>query len=272
MVLQPAALRVRAFGVALTEPQISLEDVWLRYRVPEERINSLKAYLIRRARGEGVTLREGWALRGVSLAVRQGEVLGILGRNGAGKTTLLKLVSRVLLPTRGRVRVRGLVAPLLGLGAGFHDDLTGRENIFLASAILGFARKHVAARLERIVAFAELAPFIDRPLRTYSTGMRARLGFAVATDVRPDILILDEILAVGDESFQKKCRQRIAEFRQQGTTVLLVSHQVAMVQALCSRAILLEQGELLADAPPGEVIPRYHQLLAQLAQPGTPQG
>lgn len=257
----------------MPSPAITLADVWLRYRVPEDKVRSLKEYLLGRLKAKP-TMREGWALRGVSLEVPAGQVLGVLGRNGAGKTTLLKVISRVLRPTRGWVRVEGMVAPLLGLGAGFHDDLTGRENIYLASAILGFSRKEVSQRLERIVAFAELEEAIDRPLRTYSTGMRARLGFAVATDLRPDILILDEVLAVGDAAFQEKCHQRIGEFCRQGTTVLLVSHQVATVKALCQRAVLLERGFLLADGAPEKVISKYHLLLAgqlplpaELAQP-----
>lgn len=249
---------------------IRLEDVWLRYRIPEERIRSLKAYLINRLSNQ-LRYREGWALSEVSLEISEGEVLGIIGRNGAGKTTLLKVISRVLPPTRGWVRVEGPVAPLLGLGAGFHDDLTGRENIFLASAILGYSRKDVLRRLERIVDFAELRDAIDRPLRTYSTGMRARLGFAVATDVRPKILILDEVLAVGDEGFQKKCKERINKFRESGTIVLLVSHQMATVKSLCTRALLIERGKVVATGDPNQVVNAYHRLLADLSkmQPAT---
>ncbi|MGC8915624.1 MAG: ABC transporter ATP-binding protein [Thermoanaerobaculum sp.] len=208
-----------------------------------------------------MTSKEFWALRGVSLEVFEGEVVGVVGRNGAGKTTLMKLIARVIRPTRGRVQVRGLVAPLLGLGAGFHDELTGRENVYLASALLGFSREDVRRRLDRIVAFAELEEFIDRPLRTYSSGMRARLGFAVATDVAPDILILDEVLAVGDAPFQEKCRKRLAQFRQNGTTALVVSHQPQTIAALCSRAILLEEGEVVANGPPKDVLAAYEGLL-----------
>lgn len=244
-------------------PPIRLEDVWLRYRVPEDRIRSFKAYLINRL-GSRPRYHEGWALSGVSLEVSEGEVFGIVGRNGAGKTTLLKVISRVLPPTRGWVRVEGRVAPLLGLGAGFHDDLTGRENVFLASAILGYSRKDVLRRLDRIVDFAELHDAIDRPLRTYSTGMRARLGFAVATDVRPEILILDEVLAVGDEAFQEKCKARINTLRASGTTVLLVSHQMATVKSLCTKAVLIEGGKVLATGTPNQVAAAYHQLLANL--------
>lgn len=244
------------------EPAILLEGVWLHYRVPEERIRSIKEYAIRRIKGS-LTTKQFWALRDVSLEVRQGEVVGVMGRNGAGKTSLMKVIARVVRPSRGQVRVWGRVAPLLGLGAGFHDELTGRENVFLASAILGFPRQDVARRFDRIVAFAELEEFIDRPLRTYSSGMRARLGFAVATDVPPEILILDEVLAVGDEAFQEKCRARINQFRRDGTTVIVVSHQVATIRSLCSRALLLDHGQLLADGPVQETISRYQDLLGQ---------
>lgn len=250
------------------DPVILLEDVWLRYRVPEEQVRSIKEYAIRKLKGS-LPMKEFWALREVSLQVAPGEVLGVMGRNGAGKTTLMKLIARVLPPSRGRVRVRGSVAPLLGLGAGFHDELTGRENVYLALAILGFSRQDVAQRFDRIVAFAELEEFIDRPLRTYSSGMRARLGFAVATDVPPEVLILDEVLAVGDAAFQEKCKARIDHFRENGTTVVVVSHQAATIRSLCSRAILLEHGRLVFDGPVAEAIQRYQQILSP---PATPEG
>lgn len=252
----------------MPETAVLLEDVWLRYRVPEERLRSLKEFLIRRAKGT-LRIAEFWALRGVNLEVHTGEVVGVVGRNGAGKTTLMKVISRVLRPTKGRVRVWGQVAPLLALGAGFHDDLTGRENVFLASAILGFSREDVARRFDRIVAFAELEPFIDRPLRTYSAGMRARLGFAVATDVAPDVLILDEVLAVGDAAFQAKCQQRIEAFRRAGATVLVVSHHPQTITGLASRALLLDAGSVVADGPASQVLERYHALLARTAATAT---
>ncbi|MCX7895873.1 MAG: ABC transporter ATP-binding protein [Thermoanaerobaculum sp.] len=248
----------------MSDKAILLEEVWLRYRVPEERIQSLKEFVIRRAQRR-LQFSEFWALRQVSITVAPGEVLGVVGRNGAGKTTLMKLIAQVLRPTRGRVRVWGRVAPLLGLGAGFHEELTGRENIFLASSLLGYSRREVATRLDRIVAFAELEEFIDRPLRTYSSGMRARLGFAVATDVPPDILILDEVLAVGDAAFQQKCHERIQAFRRQGATVIIVSHQAPTVGALCSRALLLDAGRVVADGESAQVLQQYQALLAHQA-------
>jgi ABC-2 type transport system ATP-binding protein len=183
-------------------------------------------------------------LREVSLEVGRGEVMGVIGQNGAGKSTLLKVIARVLRPTLGRVQVRGRVVPLLELGAGFHPELTGRENIVLNGAMFGFTRGDMETKVERIIEFAEIRSFIDAPMRTYSSGMWARLGFAVATDVNPDILILDEVLSVGDEAFQRKCLDRIEEFREKGATILLVSHNTGLVEQKCQRAIWLEHGQL----------------------------
>jgi len=223
------------------ELAIRLEDVAVRYRVPQERYGTLKEYIIRLLQRR-VNHREFWALRGINVMVRRGEVFGIIGRNGAGKSTLLKVVSRVLRPTRGRVWVKGRVAPLLELGAGFHPELTGRENVFLNGALLGHPQREIEQRYDQIVEFADIGSFIDAPLRTYSTGMVARLGFAVATAWEPDILVLDEVLAVGDETFQKKCHTRINDFRQSGTTVLLVSHNADLVRSICQRATWIDQG------------------------------
>ena len=238
------------------EPLIILEDVAVRYRVPQERIPSFKEYMIRWVKGE-VSYQEFWALQHIHLQVNRGEVLGIIGPNGAGKSTLLKVIARVLRPTKGRVRINGKVAPLLELGAGFDFELTGRENIFLNGAILGYSRTNIEERFDRIVAFAGLGEFIDAPLRTYSTGMVARLGFAVATDVRPEILIVDEILGVGDAEFQTKSFERIQSFQAAGTTILLVSHSLGKVEEMCSRAIWLDHGEEMAAGPTKTVINHY---------------
>jgi ABC-type polysaccharide/polyol phosphate transport system ATPase subunit len=197
------------------------------------------------------------ALRGVTLQVRRGEIVGIIGQNGAGKSTLLKTISRVLRPTDGRVWVRGRVVPLLDVGAGFHPELTGRENVFLNATLLGHSRRAVSERLEAIVDFAELQQFLEAPVRTYSSGMLARLGFAVATAWEPDILILDEILAVGDEAFRKKSADRVLEMQRKAATVLLVSHNLEMVQEICHRAIWLDRGAVRADGPPERVIDLY---------------
>jgi ABC-2 type transport system ATP-binding protein len=237
---------------------IRLEDVTVRYRVPSERINTFKEYAIRWIQGK-VSSREFQALENVHLDIKPGEVFGIIGNNGAGKSTLLKVVARVLFPNTGRVRVRGRVAPLLELGAGFHPELTGRENIFLNGAILGFNRKEINQNFQRIVDFSELGSFIDGPMRTYSSGMWARLGFAVATDVRPDILLVDEVLAVGDESFQHKCNDRINRFREKGTTILMVSHNMAMIQSMCQRVAWLDHGKVITIDTPENAVNAYRK-------------
>ena len=220
---------------------IRLEDVAVRYVVQRERITSFKEYIIRAVQGR-VTHDEFWALHGVSLHVDEGETFGLVGRNGAGKSTLLKVISRVLRPTRGRIRVRGHVAPLLELGAGFHTELTGRENVFLNGALLGYTRAEISALFDEIVDFAGVWEFIDAPLRTYSTGMLGRLGFAVATAVRPDILLVDEVLSVGDLEFQQKCEARIDAFRQQGTTTIITTHSRETLHKFCERAVWLDRG------------------------------
>jgi ABC-2 type transport system ATP-binding protein len=238
---------------------IRIENVSVRYRVPQESFTTFKEYAIRLAQGR-VRHRDFWALKDVSLSVKQGEVFGLVGKNGAGKSTLLKLVARVLRPTQGRLVVCGRVAPLLEIGAGFHPDLSGRENVYLNAAILGMNRKEIDQRFKSMVEFAELQEFIDSPLRTYSSGMVGRLGFAVATDMRPDILIVDEILGVGDEDFQKKCYDRINGFRQQGTTIFLVSHNSELIQNMCQRAALLSHGHLVNVGSAVEIIQQYHSL------------
>src|SRR6266496_6534128 len=204
-------------------PVIILNNVSVRYRAPEEAIGTFKEYAIQVLR-RNVRFREFKALNNVDLQVNQGEILGIIGRNGAGKSTLLKVIARVLIPTEGRVRIRGVVSPLLELGAGFHPELTGRENIFLNGTLLGHSRREIESRLSEIIEFAELGAFIEAPLRTYSSGMVARLGFSVSTTWKPEILILDEVLSVGDEAFRHKCQLRMEKYREEGTNTLLVTH------------------------------------------------
>ena len=198
-----------------------------------------------------------WALRDVSFSVQEGEVVGIIGRNGAGKSTLLKILSKITYPTSGRVRARGRVAALLEVGAGFHEELTGRENIFLNGSVMGMRKKEVDAKLEAIVEFSGMQRFIDTPIKRYSSGMRSRLGFAVAAHLDPDVLIVDEVLAVGDAAFQKKCINAMHELRGGGRTVLFVSHNMAAVENLCTRGIWLAQGAVQRDGPVGEVIEEY---------------
>ncbi len=243
-------------GPSPNDTAVSLEGVSVRFRVPHERIATLKEYAVRMV-WRRVSFEEFWALRDVSLTVNRGEAFGIIGRNGSGKSTLLKVVARVLRPTTGRVRVRGCVAPLLEVGAAFHPELTGRENIFLNGTLLGFSRRHIHRHFDRIVSFAELGDFIDAPLRTYSSGMIARLGFAIATDVRPDVLIVDEVLSVGDAEFQVKSAARIREFKEQGTTILLVSHDLTALAEICTRAAWIDHGVVKVVGPAHEVVEAY---------------
>jgi lipopolysaccharide transport system ATP-binding protein len=200
---------------------------------------------------------EMWALRDVSFEVKRGEILGIIGRNGAGKSTLLKVLSRVTAPTTGEVRVKGRIASLLEVGTGFHPELTGRENIFLNGAILGMTKAEIKGKLDEIVAFAEIEKFLDTPVKRYSSGMYVRLAFAVAAHLEPEILIVDEVLAVGDSQFQKKCLGKMGEVARSGRTVLFVSHSMVTIQSLCERVVLLVQGELNLTGPPNTVIPAY---------------
>lgn len=237
---------------------ISLERISVEYRAARERIATFKEYAIRvlqrRVRHEHFK-----ALREVSLDIKRGEVFGIVGHNGAGKSTLLKVVSRVLKPTHGRVWVKGRVAPLLELGAGFHPELTGRENIFLNGTLLGYKRAEMKVLFDEIVDFAELWDFIDAPLRTYSTGMAVRLGFAVATATRPDILIVDEVLAVGDQRFQEKCLTRMRGFKDSGVAILLVTHAPTTLEKMCDRAAWLDHGELRAVDQPKAILKQYQE-------------
>jgi ABC-type polysaccharide/polyol phosphate transport system ATPase subunit len=235
---------------------ILLENVSVRYRVPSEGIGTFKEYAIRWLQRRLKKI-DFWALRGVNMEIRKGEVFGVIGHNGAGKSTLFKLIARVLQPVEGRVVIRGHVAPLLELGAGFHPELSGRENVFLNGAVLGFSYSEMQRKFPSIVAFSELESFIDSPLRTYSSGMYARLGFAVATDTRPDILLIDEILAVGDEGFQRKCIERIMGFREQGSTILIVAHSMDTIRMMCQRVAWIHHGVLQVVGEPDHVIDCY---------------
>jgi ABC-2 type transport system ATP-binding protein/lipopolysaccharide transport system ATP-binding protein len=237
-------------------PIIQLENISVRYRVPQERIPTFKEYVIRWLRGQ-VRYNSFWALQDINLEIKPGEVFGIIGPNGAGKSTLLKVIARVLYPTRGRLRITGRVAPLLELGAGFDAEMTGRENIYLNGAILGNTREEINALFPEIVEFSGLQDFIEAPLRTYSTGMIARLGFSVATASRPEILIVDEILGVGDAEFQTKSFERIQSFQAAGTTILLVSHSLEKVEEFCGRAIWLEHGKIISQGSATAVISQY---------------
>jgi ABC-2 type transport system ATP-binding protein len=237
---------------------IEVVDVWKKFRIYLDRAYSLKERFLfpHRNRHEDF-----WALKGVSLRVPRGATVGLIGRNGSGKSTLLKIISRILYPTRGRVRVHGRVSTLLELGAGFHPDFTGRENIYLNASILGLTRREINGRLEKIIEFAELGDFIDNPVRNYSSGMYMRLGFAVAVHVDPDILLIDEVLAVGDLPFQEKCLKKIREFKERGTTIVFVTHAPKQVAELCDYALWLDRGEVRLQGPAAEVARAYAEFV-----------
>jgi ABC-type polysaccharide/polyol phosphate transport system ATPase subunit len=244
--------------------EILFENVGRRFRVYPKRNMTLKEAVVRRRDLKPTDI---WALRDVTLHVEPGKSIGFVGRNGSGKTTLLRLIAGIFGPTTGRVEVGGSVGSLLELGAGFHPDFTGRENIYLSGSIYGLKRRTINERLEEIVAFAELDRFIDFPVRTYSAGMQMRLGFAIAVHVQAEVLLLDEVFAVGDEAFQRKCFAKIFDFKRNGGTIVFVSHDAAAVERLCERAILLRQGCVTFDGATHDALTEYHRLLADEREP-----
>jgi ABC-type polysaccharide/polyol phosphate transport system ATPase subunit len=244
--------------------EISVENASRRFRVREQEARTLKDLFVLRGRTKPTDI---WALRDVSVGVQPGDAVGLIGRNGSGKTTLLRLVAGIIRPTTGRVRASGRIGSLLELGAGFHPDFTGRENVFLNGAIQGLKRAEIRERFDEIVAFAELEHAIDRPVRTYSSGMTMRLGFAIAAFLDADILLLDEVFAVGDEAFQRKCFGRIFQFKQAGGTIVFVSHDATAVERLCERSVLLESGLVSFDGPTREAVVRYRRALADEIDP-----
>ena len=239
---------------------IQVERAARRFRVYPREQRTLKDVLFSRGRVPGGV--DVWALRDVSFSVEPGGAVGLVGRNGSGKTTLLRLLSGIIKPTSGTVAVGGRVGSLLELGAGFHPDMTGRENVYLNGSIHGLRRARIREKLDEIVAFAGLEDFIDLPVRTYSSGMYMRLGFAVAAHIEADVLLLDEVFAVGDEAFQRKCFGKIFEFKQRGGTIVFVSHDASAVERLCDRAVLLKDGAVAFDGPTHEAIVEYRRLLA----------
>src|SRR3954447_14889546 len=247
-------------------PAIRFDGVAKRFTIHHERARSLPDALVHLFQRRGWR-EDFWALRDVSFAVAPGEALGVIGANGSGKSTLLKLATRLLTPTHGRVAVQGRVAALLELGAGFHPELSGRDNVYLNASILGIPRRRIDERFADIVGFAGLERFVDTPVKRYSSGMQARLGFAVAVHVDPDVLLLDEVLAVGDLQFQERCLERIRALHAEGRTVLLVSHDLAAVQALCTRVLWIHDGTVRALGPPDEVAAVYREAL--LGAPGA---
>ena len=239
--------------------EIVVEHAARRFRVYARESRALKDLLVARGRVRG---SEVWALRDISFAVEPGSAIGLVGRNGSGKSTLLRLLSGIIKPTSGRVAVGGRVGALLELGAGFHPDLTGRENVYLQGSIHGLSRATIREKFDEIVAFAGLEDAIDLPVRTYSSGMYMRLGFAIASHIEANILLLDEVFAVGDEAFQRKCFGKIFEFKQRGGTIVFVSHDAGAVERLCDRAVLLKDGLVAFDGPTHEAIVQYRRLLA----------
>lgn len=233
---------------------VSVEDVSKRFRLYQERNQSLKSAIMR---GRRSVHTDFWALKDVSFEVPEGSTFGLIGSNGSGKSTLLKCLAKIYYPEKGRIEHNGKVAALLEVGSGFHPELSGRENIFLNGSILGMSRKEIAAKFDEIVAFSGVEHFIDQPVKNYSSGMYVRLGFSVAINVNPDILVVDEVLAVGDAEFQRKCQAKFREFKRLGKTVILVSHSMSTVRDMCDHAAWLNQGELVASGEAAPVIARY---------------
>ena len=238
---------------------IEVRDVSMRFNMAKERVDNLKEFFIKKAKGT-LKFEEFYALKNVSLTVEKGDVYGLVGLNGSGKSTLLKVVAGVLKPTTGTAVVRGAIAPLIELGAGFDMDLTARENIYLNGAVLGLETAFIDSKFDEIVEFSELREFLDVPLKNYSSGMVARIAFAIATVTKPDVLIADEILSVGDVPFQKKCEQRMKELMGGGTTVLIVSHSIDQIERLCNKVAWLDHGRIKMDGPVEQVCEAYKDL------------
>lgn len=240
---------------------IKVDHVSMKFNLSQEKIDSIKEYFIKFLKRE-IKYDEFWALKDINFTMNKGERLGILGLNGAGKSTLLKVIAGVFKPTEGSVARRGVIAPLLELGAGFDMQYTGAENIYLYGAVLGYSKSFIDEKFDEIVAFSELEKFINVPLKNYSSGMKARLGFSIATVVAPDILILDEVLSVGDAKFRKKSEQKVMDMFDKGVTVLFVSHSLEQVERLCNKAMILESGKMLAYGDIEEVAEKYRAIIA----------
>jgi len=243
---------------------LEFDHVWKKFK-KGEKVNSLRdaiPHLFKR-NNKNVSLQdlEFWAVKDISFNIEKGEVVGIMGANGAGKSTVLKLLSRILIPNKGSMKINGRVSALIEVTAGFHPDLTGRENVYLNATILGMRKKEIDGKFDEIVEFSGVREFIDTPVKRYSSGMFSRLGFSVAAHMNPDILLVDEVLSVGDISFQAKCAQKIRDLLSSGATIVLVSHQLDMMQSLCKRIILLQNGEVIKDGPTDQVIPHYQNII-----------
>lgn len=235
---------------------LQFENVSKRYRVQGE-VEAQNAGMLSKWKASKLARKDFWALRDVSFSVKRGESLGIIGHNGAGKSTILKLLSNITTPTTGRIHINGRLSALLEVGSGFHPELTGRENTYLSGSILGMRRNEIASKMDSIIDFAGVRRFIDIPVKRYSSGMYVRLGFSIAAHLDPDILLLDEVLAVGDLGFQEKCKKRILELHEQGTTLVFISHDLSAVRSLCQRVILMQQGQIIGEGTADEVIRQY---------------
>lgn len=242
----------------MMEYAIEVENVGMKFNMSSEKVDDLKDYIIKLIKKE-LRYKEFWALKDISFKVEKGDRVGIVGLNGAGKSTLLKVISGVLKPTEGKVKVKGKIAPLLELGAGFNKQYTGSENIFLYGAMLGYSKGFITSKYDEIVKFSELGDFIDVPVKNYSSGMKARLGFSIATVVAPDVLILDEVLSVGDAKFKKKSIKKVKKMMADNVTVLFVSHSIDQVLALCNKAILLEHGRIIKFGSAEEIAEIYEK-------------
>lgn len=244
---------------------LAVDHVGMKFNLSKEKVDNLKEYFIKFIKKE-LTYQEFWALKDVTFDVKRGEHLGIVGLNGAGKSTLLKVIAGVLKPTEGSVKTKGKIVPLLELGAGFDKQYTGAENIYLYGSLLGYSKEFITSKFDEIVEFSELGEFIEVPVKNYSSGMRARLGFSIATVVKPDILILDEVLSVGDAQFRKKSEAKIQSMFDQGVTVLFVSHSLEQVKRICDKAIMLEHGTVIAHGDVMDVANIYNEKLQQKKQ------
>jgi ABC-type polysaccharide/polyol phosphate transport system ATPase subunit len=262
----PAALPDRPTTMA----DLEFTNVSKRYRVREDATAPSGPGVIARIQDLRPQYKDFWAVRDVSFSVPHGEALGIIGHNGAGKSTILKLISSITTPTMGEIRIKGRLSALIEVGSGFHPELTGRENVYLSGSILGMRRREITQNLENIVEFAGVREFIDTPVKRYSSGMYVRLGFAIAAYLNPDVLLLDEVLAVGDASFQAKCLTRITELKRAGTTIVFISHDLGAVERLCDRVILMQRGTLAAEGTPREVIAEYERIATKYVASAPP--
>ena len=245
--------------MAKNDVALRVNDVSICFNLSKEKVDNFKELFIKKLKGEKLRFNEFWALKDVSFELKKGERLGILGLNGAGKSTLLKVIAGVYKPTKGSVQRYGHMAPMIELAAGFDPNYTGRENIFLYGSVLGFSKEFLMSKYDEILEFSELGEFIDVPIKNYSSGMKARLGFSIATVVEPEILILDEVLSVGDAKFRKKCEKKMKKMFDHGVTVLFVSHSLAQVKRLCNKAIILEHGQLIAKGDIDDVVEIYEK-------------